>query len=278
MVIVVVVYGYQFMLLVNKIVVVGNTVLILLGIVRLRRPVRPRLRPRPRGLRARQLLADVRALRADRDGQPDLVRRLPRRLVALHPEPARRRGRCSAGHPRPRSCRRWCRSSSAWSPRRWSPGEADYIVALINASPLWYAVLLIVVAFLGGLSTGITSLYGTGLDFSSVFPRLQPRAGVAVHRRARVRLHPRRPAGLRPDRQRQRVHRRDRHLHDALDDHHDHRLRRAARALQRRRPAGVQPGPARRRLLVQQRRQLARHGGLDPGRGRRACCSPTTRR
>ena len=50
-------------------------------------------------------------------------------------------------------------------------GEADYIVALINASPLWYAVLLIFVAFLGGLSTGITSLYGTGLDFASVFPR-----------------------------------------------------------------------------------------------------------
>jgi purine-cytosine permease-like protein len=51
-------------------------------------------------------------------------------------------------------------------------GEADYIVALINVSPAWYALLLIVVAFLGGLSTGITSLYGTGLDFSSVFPRL----------------------------------------------------------------------------------------------------------
>ena len=47
----------------------------------------------------------------------------------------------------------------------------DYIVGLIAASPLWYAVLLMVVAFLGGLSTGITSLYGTGLDFSSVFPR-----------------------------------------------------------------------------------------------------------
>ena len=28
-----------------------------------------------------------------------------------------------------------------------------------------------VVAFIGGLSTGSTSLYGTGLDFSSVFPR-----------------------------------------------------------------------------------------------------------
>ena len=49
---------------------------------------------------------------------------------------------------------------------------SDYIVALINASPLWYAFLLIIVAFLGGLSTGITSLYGTGLDFASVFPRL----------------------------------------------------------------------------------------------------------
>lgn len=26
------------------------------------------------------------------------------------------------------------------------------------------------VAFLGGLSTGVTSMYGTGLDFPSVFP------------------------------------------------------------------------------------------------------------
>jgi len=51
-------------------------------------------------------------------------------------------------------------------------GETDYIVALIKISPIWYAVLLMVVAFLGGLSTGVTSLYGTGLDFSSVFPRL----------------------------------------------------------------------------------------------------------
>jgi purine-cytosine permease-like protein len=51
-------------------------------------------------------------------------------------------------------------------------GEADYVFALIQVSPLWYAVLLMVVAFLGGMSTGVTSLYGTGLDFSSVFPRL----------------------------------------------------------------------------------------------------------
>ncbi|CAB4627433.1 unannotated protein [freshwater metagenome] len=51
-------------------------------------------------------------------------------------------------------------------------GDTDYIVGLIQVSPLWYAVLLMVVAFIGGLSTGTTSLYGTGLDFSSVFPRL----------------------------------------------------------------------------------------------------------
>jgi purine-cytosine permease-like protein len=51
-------------------------------------------------------------------------------------------------------------------------GDTDYIFGLIQASPLWYAVLLMAVAFIGGLSTGTTSLYGTGLDFSSVFPRL----------------------------------------------------------------------------------------------------------
>ncbi len=50
--------------------------------------------------------------------------------------------------------------------------SADYVVGLIQVAPLWYAVMLIFVAFIGGLSTGTTSLYGTGLDFSSVFPRL----------------------------------------------------------------------------------------------------------
>lgn len=49
---------------------------------------------------------------------------------------------------------------------------ADYVVGLIAVSPDWYAYLIIIVAFVGGLSTGTTSLYGTGLDFSSVFPKL----------------------------------------------------------------------------------------------------------
>jgi purine-cytosine permease-like protein len=47
----------------------------------------------------------------------------------------------------------------------------DYVVGLIGAAPSWYAYMIIIVAFVGGLSTGTTSLYGTGLDFSSVFPK-----------------------------------------------------------------------------------------------------------
>ncbi|WP_344784394.1 cyclase family protein [Microbacterium kribbense] len=50
-------------------------------------------------------------------------------------------------------------------------GKSDYVVALLQVSPIWYALLIIVVAFIGGLSTATTSLYGTGLDFSSVFHR-----------------------------------------------------------------------------------------------------------
>ncbi|TWE22019.1 purine-cytosine permease family protein [Prauserella muralis] len=48
----------------------------------------------------------------------------------------------------------------------------DYITGLTAISPLWYVIPLIVVALIGGLSTGTTALYGTGLDFSSIFTRL----------------------------------------------------------------------------------------------------------
>ncbi len=57
----------------------------------------------------------------------------------------------------------------------------DYVVGLIGAAPNWYAYIIIVVAFIGGLSTGTTSLYGTGLDFSSVFPKLsRVKATIAI--------------------------------------------------------------------------------------------------
>lgn len=61
------------------------------------------------------------------------------------------------------------------------PDPDDYVAGLTAASPTWYAVALVVVALIGGLSTGTTALYGTGLDFSSLVPRLtRVRATVLV--------------------------------------------------------------------------------------------------
>lgn len=47
----------------------------------------------------------------------------------------------------------------------------DYVGGLLAVSPDWYFVPVCLIALIGGMSTGTTSLYGTGLDFSSVFPR-----------------------------------------------------------------------------------------------------------
>lgn len=48
----------------------------------------------------------------------------------------------------------------------------NYVGGLLAISPSWYFVPLVLLAIIGGMSTGTTSLYGTGLDFSSIFPRL----------------------------------------------------------------------------------------------------------
>ena len=48
----------------------------------------------------------------------------------------------------------------------------NYVGGLLAISPTWYFVPLVLLAVIGGMSTGTTSLYGTGLDFSSIFPRL----------------------------------------------------------------------------------------------------------
>ncbi|QSR25450.1 nitrate reductase [Nocardioides aromaticivorans] len=47
----------------------------------------------------------------------------------------------------------------------------DYVGGLLAVAPEWYFVPVCLIALVGGMSTGTTSLYGTGLDFSSVFPR-----------------------------------------------------------------------------------------------------------
>jgi purine-cytosine permease-like protein len=59
--------------------------------------------------------------------------------------------------------------------------RADYTGGLLAVSPGWFFTPLFVLAILSGMSTGTTSLYGTGLDFSSVFPRLsRPRATLLI--------------------------------------------------------------------------------------------------
>ncbi len=49
--------------------------------------------------------------------------------------------------------------------------EGNYIGGLLEVSPGWYFLPVCLIALIGGMSTGTTALYGTGLDFSSVFPR-----------------------------------------------------------------------------------------------------------
>ncbi|WP_374442243.1 purine-cytosine permease family protein [Pseudomonas panipatensis] len=48
----------------------------------------------------------------------------------------------------------------------------NYVGGLLAVSPSWFFLPVCLIATIGGMSTGTTSLYGTGLDMSSVFPRL----------------------------------------------------------------------------------------------------------
>jgi len=170
LVIVVVVYGYQFMLAVNKVVVVANTVLILLGIVAYASVFDFGYDPGP----------DAYALGTF---WPTFV--LSALIVMGNPISfGAFLGDWSRYIPRGTSVSSLLGATFTAQLATLVPflfgvgtativaGEADYIFALVQVSPLWYTLLLVVVAFLGGMSTGVTSLYGTGLDFSSVFPRL----------------------------------------------------------------------------------------------------------
>ncbi|MFG2826857.1 purine-cytosine permease family protein [Streptomyces sp. NPDC048434] len=58
------------------------------------------------------------------------------------------------------------------APQYVDPGTPDYVGGLLAISPGWYFLPVCLLALIGGMSTGTTTLYGTGLDFSSVFPRL----------------------------------------------------------------------------------------------------------
>jgi purine-cytosine permease-like protein len=48
--------------------------------------------------------------------------------------------------------------------------QVDYTGGLLAIAPAGFFGPLLLLAVLSGMLTGTTSLYGTGLDFSSVFP------------------------------------------------------------------------------------------------------------
>jgi purine-cytosine permease-like protein len=170
LVIVVVIYGYQLMLLVNKVVVLANTTLMLLGLVAYATVFDPSYDPGPDayalgGFWPTFVLSALIVM-----GNPvsfgaflgDWSRYIPADTRPSRLLTATFLGQLATLVP----------FLFGVGTATLVAGEADYVFALIQVSPLWYAVLLMVVAFLGGMSTGVTSLYGTGLDFSSVFPRL----------------------------------------------------------------------------------------------------------
>ncbi|MBG0564554.1 purine-cytosine permease family protein [Actinoplanes aureus] len=170
LVLVVVVYGYQLMLAVNKIVVVANTALMLLGLVAYAGTFDFGYDPGPEAYALGSFWPTFVLSALIVMGNPisfgaflgDWSRYIP------------------ADTPVPRLLGATFGAQLATlvpflfgvGTATIVSGEQDYVFALVQVSPAWYTVLLVFIAFLGGMSTGVTSLYGTGLDFSSVFPRL----------------------------------------------------------------------------------------------------------
>ncbi|RSM86254.1 nitrate reductase [Kibdelosporangium aridum] len=61
---------------------------------------------------------------------------------------------------------------AAKQPAYVDPAAPDFVGGLLAIAPQWFFLPVCLLALIGGMSTGTTALYGTGLDFSSVFPRL----------------------------------------------------------------------------------------------------------
>ncbi|WP_028693654.1 purine-cytosine permease family protein [Pseudomonas cremoricolorata] len=53
---------------------------------------------------------------------------------------------------------------------------SNYVGGLLAIAPSWFFLPVCLIALIGGMSTGTTALYGTGLDMSSMFPRVLSRA------------------------------------------------------------------------------------------------------
>ena len=58
--------------------------------------------------------------------------------------------------------------------------QNNYVGGLLSIAPTWYFLPVCLIAVIGGMSTGTTALYGTGLDMSSMFPRVLSRVRATV--------------------------------------------------------------------------------------------------
>lgn len=61
----------------------------------------------------------------------------------------------------------------AFTATTFAAPAGPYIQGLVSAAPGWYVVPIVLVGLLGGCGQAAFALYGTGLDFSSLVPRLK---------------------------------------------------------------------------------------------------------
>lgn len=180
LVLVVCIYGFRFMLLVNKIAVIAATVLFLLGIIAFGSTFDPGYA----GIFGPEADAETNALYWPSFvgaalivmSNPvsfgaflgDWARYIPRETAAWKPMAAAFLAQLATAVPFLFGL------VTATVVATNAPeffDEGNYIGGLLAVSPAWYFVPVCLIALIGGMSTGTTALYGTGLDFSSVFPR-----------------------------------------------------------------------------------------------------------
>ncbi|MBS1870030.1 MAG: cytosine permease [Actinobacteria bacterium] len=68
----------------------------------------------------------------------------------------------------------------AYSASLFTDASAAYVPGLVAVSPTWYVVGILIVGVVGGGAQGGIGIYGTGLDFSSLVPRLSRTQATAL--------------------------------------------------------------------------------------------------
>ncbi len=62
----------------------------------------------------------------------------------------------------------------------FAPDAGNFVPALIAHSPAWYVIGLVIIGGVAGVAQGTVGLYGTGLDTSSLIPRLSRRQATVL--------------------------------------------------------------------------------------------------